>query len=113
MKLNKFSYLFIVIVFIFAINIVCAVDLNDTPVSSHENIALNQTDVDLNSYGSNSYYVDNDGGDDANDGKSWDSSVKTFSKALDLADDEDTVYLADGVYSGLDNTKITISIIFF
>lgn len=56
---------------------------------------------------SDSIYVDVNDGDDINDGKSQDSSVKSFSKAIELAKDNDTIYLSDGIYEGSDNTKIT------
>lgn len=39
---------------------------------------------------------------------SWNSSLKSFNKALDLAQDNDDIYLSNGVYSDLENTKITI-----
>lgn len=56
---------------------------------------------------SDSIYVDVNNGDDINDGKSQDSSVKSFSKAIELAKDNDTIFLSDGIYEGSDNTKIT------
>lgn len=57
----------------------------------------------------NSIYVDINNGDDLNDGKSLENSVRSFEKALDLSENNYTIYLANGEYSGLENTGITIN----
>lgn len=58
---------------------------------------------------SHAIYVDDSLGDDSNDGGSWESSVKSLNRALELSANSDSIYIADGNYSGLDNTKITIT----
>ena len=52
------------------------------------------------------YYVDDAAGDDGNSGLSWSDAFKTISKALDVADDYDLVYVADGTYSGPSNRDL-------
>ncbi|MBR2556861.1 MAG: Ig-like domain repeat protein [Methanobrevibacter sp.] len=47
-------------------------------------------------------YVDDTNGNDANDGMSPDSSVKTFNRAIQLAGDNSTVHMADGIYNDAD-----------
>ena len=79
-------------------------------VESDGNFNLTQSDSDFANLSSPSpIYVDDVNGDDDNDGSSQQSSFKTFNKALDEANDNDTIYVASGVYSGLDNTKLTIT----
>lgn len=80
-----------------------------TAANFNENSNLTHMEDDSSySASPSAIYVDDVNGDDENDGSSQDSSFKTFHKALDEANDNDTIYLSDGVYSGLDNTKILI-----
>ncbi|RAP48953.1 MAG: hypothetical protein BZ138_08515, partial [Methanosphaera sp. rholeuAM270] len=81
-----------------------AADLDDD-VSSLE---FNATDSGLSLDDSNVIYVDDIYGDDLNDGKSQATSVKSFEKALDMANDNDSIQVARGNYSGLKNTRLTI-----
>ena len=89
-----------------SISAVCASDLEE----SNGDFNLTQMEGD-SGYLSNPspIYVDDVNGDDGNDGSSPQSSFKTFNKALDEAEDNNAIYLANGVYSGLDNTKISIT----
>ena len=58
----------------------------------------------------NCIYVNGSGGKDyTNNGTSWASATKTLNWALYLAKDNTTIYIADGTYSGDDNSKITIT----
>ena len=57
----------------------------------------------------NMIYVDAFNGDDSNDGSSLENSLKSFGKALDLSENNYTIYLANGDYSGLENTRLTIN----
>ena len=94
-----------------SVGIACAADTNGTQDYGLGDISSNQPiqdEVISSPDNHNSYYVDNVQGDDENDGKSWNTSVKTFNKALDIVGENDTIYLSDGVYTGLENTKITI-----
>ncbi len=85
---------------------VSASDVNGT-----DNYTVDEgySDLDLLADSANAIYVDDSLGDDSNDGESWQSSVKSFNKALELAKDSDSIYIADGNYNGLDNTQIIIS----
>lgn len=80
------------------VSAVNATDLNKTDVLGIEDNNVLSADI----------YVDINEGDDANDGKSEDESIKNFAKALEIAKDNDTIILSDGVYGGEDNTKIII-----
>ena len=106
----KFKAYFLILLFGLILSTACvnAVDINGTDNMGSD---FNESGADYvsvpNSH--NSYYVDSNEGDDSNDGLSWSSSLKSFNKALDLAHDNDDIYLSNGVYSQLDNTKITIS----
>ena len=82
-----------------------AEDLSDGDLS----LTANETDLVLSSDNPKVIHVDDVNGDDSNDGMSQESSLKTFEKALDLANDDDSIHLANGNYTGLKNTRITIS----
>ena len=113
-KTLNFNRLFLIILtlsLILSISSVSSVDLNDTDVNSlNEDYSYSQSDIENNNISSTSVdlYVDNDLGNNNNDGRSWQYSVKTFDNALDLSSDGDSIYLANGTYSGEGNTKITI-----
>ena len=104
LKLNNLIFIIILIGIFISVSAVCAADSNNTDVQSADDYDEG-TPLTSNS---NSIYVDCNGGDDENDGKSWNSSVKTFKKAYGLAKDDDTIYLSDGNYVGLENSRITI-----
>lgn len=97
---------------VLTVSVVSASDLNETADMVCESNQHNQlTQITNNSHylaSQSSIYVDDVNGDDENDGKSWESPIKTFNKALEIANDDDTICLADGKYSGLDNTKLSI-----
>ncbi|AMD17241.1 hypothetical protein TL18_03910 [Methanobrevibacter sp. YE315] len=107
MKNKKIILIISVILLMFAISTVNAsdADINQTNVLSldngnhHDVLTINQKSI----------YVDDINGADSNEGYSKDSSLKTISKAFSKANNNDTIYLSDGVYSGLKNTKLTIS----
>lgn len=109
MKFTKSFILILCLIFSLSLSMASAVDLNDTQASDIDDASPSQSfQNEVLSGSPSSYYVDNDLGEDVNDGKSWESPVKTFNKALDIAEANDTIYLSDGVYSGLENTKLTI-----
>lgn len=54
-------------------------------------------------------YVDCVYGDDLNTGTSSDLAFKTLEKAISVADNDSTIYVSDGVYSGANNTRVTIN----
>ena len=87
-------------ILLFMVSAVSANDLNKTELDNTDNNNLHL---------SNSIYIDADNGDDANDGKSSDNSVKTLAKALEISNDNDTIILSDGIYKGSQNTKVTIT----
>ena len=97
---------------IFSISSITAESVNDTDAyclnDDYAVLEVNN-DSEVLSDGVSSIYVDDAMGDDANDGLSTQSSVKSLSRALELAKENDTIYISDGNYNGLDNTKITIS----
>ena len=96
---------------IFSISSVTAESVNDTDAyclnDDYAVLEVNN-DSEVLSDGVTSIYVDDAMGDDANDGLSTQSSVKSLSRALELAKENGTIYISDGNYNGLDNTKITI-----
>lgn len=107
MKINKTIILIFIIAIVFTLSTVNAEDMNITQADNlsvdngnHEDILTeNPTDI----------YVDAVVGNDVyNDGLSEDSSLKTISEAISIANDDDNIYLADGVYSGLKNTRLDI-----
>lgn len=92
--------------------------LNDKSILLSENIEdnletplLNENQMEDNSLESNmnEIYVDAINGDDSNDGRSLENSVKSFEKALNLSENNYTIHLANGDYSGLENTGLTIN----
>ena len=105
LKLNKLAILFFILSAFLLISSVGAGDLNDDASSLDDN----GTDLVLSADNPKVIYVDDVNGDDLNDGKSQESSLKTFEKALNLANDDDSIQLASGNYTGLKNTRITIS----
>ena len=46
----------------------------------------------------NTIYVNGTGGNDSNNGTSWDSAKATIQNGTDTVDDDGTVYVADGIY---------------
>ena len=105
LKLNKLVILFFILSAFLLISSVGAGNFSDE-ASSFDN---NGTDLVLSADNPKVIYVDDVNGDDLNDGKSQEASVKTFEKALNLANDDDSIQLASGNYTGLKNTRITIS----
>ena len=92
--------------------------LNEESLFLSENIgednletSTNDSQMEDNSLKSatNNIYVDAINGDDSNDGSSLENSLKSFGKALDLSENNCTIYLANGDYSGLENTGLTIN----
>ena len=77
---------------------------------SANNVNVNQTEdsLDLLGENQNSIYVDAIFGLDSNNGFSNESSIKTISKAISISGGDDNIYLADGTYSGLENTRLKI-----
>lgn len=92
-------------------------NLNEESVLLNRNIGqknLEESLLDENQMGdessnSNEIFVDINNGDDSNDGKSFENPLKSFEKALNLSENNFTIYLANGEYSGLGNTGLTIN----
>lgn len=94
---------------------------NDNPQTlSKENsiweTSENNGDIDSNSLNENelesnpnNIYVDINNGDDSNDGKSLESPLKSFEKALNLSSNNYTIFLSNGDYSRLENTALIIN----
>ena len=91
---------------IFSISCVNASDVNNTDNYTAEGV---NSDLEPLTDNVHAIYIDDLAGDDANDGSSWQSSVKSLNRALKISQDSGTIYIADGTYSGLDNTAITLS----
>jgi hypothetical protein len=112
LKAKGLSILFFILALLFLTSAVSAEDLNGTDSTSliEDNVDLQLNDTqDTYSSGLNAVYVDGDNGNDANDGKSQSTSVKSFEKALSLAGDGSSIYLASGNYVGAKNTRISIA----
>ena len=106
MNFKRFLIITFIVCIIFSISCVNASDVNNT-----DNCTVDGVNSDLEPLTDNVHriYVDDSVGDDANDGSSWQSSVKSLNRALELSRDSGTIYIADGTYNGLDNTAITLS----
>ncbi|WP_406534741.1 Ig-like domain repeat protein [Methanobrevibacter sp.] len=106
MKINKLILIIFIILAVFSLSTVNASNMNVTQADNlssdngHYESVLSENPTDV--------YVDSVVGYDSNNGTSQYSSIKTISKALMIANDNDTIYLADGEYSGLKNTRLTI-----
>ena len=106
MKINKIIWILFIITVIFTLSTVNASDMNVSQVDNlsvvnegYDNVLTdNPTDI----------YVDAVVGYDTNDGLAEDSSLKTIKEGISKAKDNDNIYLADGVYSGLKNTRLGI-----
>ncbi len=98
-------------------NILNENSLNDEEPILNEDINENKLEASLanddqigdESSNSNEIYVDINNGDDSNDGKSLENPVKSFGKALNLSDNNYTIYLASGEYYGLENIGLTLN----
>ena len=80
--------------------------LSSNSSSNSESLSSN-SDSDILSAGS--IYVDPVNGNDGNDGHSNSSSVKTLKRALSLASNNDNLYLSNGFFSGLNNTRLNLT----
>ena len=86
-----------------------AVNASDSDAAQMDNLSIVNEDYgDILTKDPANVYVDDVNGKDSNSGSS-DSSLKTINKALSVANDNDNIYLANGEYSGLKNTRLTIS----
>ncbi len=95
-----------IITVIFTLSTVSASDMN---VTQADNLSVdNEGYDDVLTDNPTDIYVDAVVGYDTNDGLAEDSSLKTIKKAITIANDDDNIYLADGEYSGLGNTRLTI-----
>ena len=111
MKLTRLSLAIFILFIFFLISTASAADLNGTDVDqSNDDFALELNDTeDIVSSNGADIYVDSSNGDDSNDARTPQTSVKTFEKALSLSGDDSSIYLAGGNYNGLKNTRITIT----
>ena len=109
LKFNKVSLIIIIIVFgLFFISSVSAFDLSiDEQINSSEDYSYSLGDNGAND--EKILYVDSVNGNDANDGCSKDSSLKSLDAALKLSGDNYTIKLAEGNYNTLYDTKLTIN----
>ena len=99
----------IIVLVSLTLSCVSAEDLDNNGTEIQDNNYLDYQSIDEDdSNPSYDIYVDEANGNDLNDGKSWGSPVKSFNQAIQLASDNSTIYLADGNYIGLKNTKIVI-----
>ncbi|MEE1128934.1 MAG: Ig-like domain repeat protein [Methanobrevibacter sp.] len=96
MNFKQIMLIGLIIIILSSVSFVCASNSNDV------------NDFNLTESTQDSIYVDNLHGNDKNNGQTWDDSLKTISNAVKVANKDDTVYLANGTYGGLKNTKITI-----
>lgn len=72
---------------------------------SANDLATNDTLAD----DGNAVYVDAIEGNDLNDGKTADTSVKSLDRALNITDENATVYVASGSYDSSKNTRLVIN----
>ena len=106
LKINKFILVIFIITAIFTLS---AVSASDMDVAQADNLSADNDNYDnVLTDNPTDIYVDAVVGYDTNDGSAEDSSLKTISKAISVADDDDNIYLADGVYKGLKNTRLDI-----
>ncbi|MBR3140489.1 MAG: Ig-like domain repeat protein, partial [Methanobrevibacter sp.] len=107
MKVNKFILIIFIITVIFSLSTVNASDMN---ITQSNNLSVDNDNYENVLTGSPmNIYVDSVVGyDNINDGSSKESSLKTIEKAISIANDNDNIYLADGVYTGLKNTRLNI-----
>ncbi|MHC4661898.1 MAG: right-handed parallel beta-helix repeat-containing protein [Planctomycetota bacterium] len=56
----------------------------------------------------NTIHVSEEFGNDNNDGSSWSNAVASISKGIELGNDDQTVLVADGIYTGPENRKIRL-----
>ena len=101
MKFNKIIFIISISVVLLMISAASANDLAD-----NETVDL----ADENSLGidGNSIYVDDIEGNDLNDGKTPDTSVKSLDRAINISKENDTVHLSSGIYTSSGNTGLTI-----
>ena len=59
---------------------------------------------------SKDWYVDMEYGNDANDGKSWATAKKTLQHTIDVAQDDDRIFVADGIYAPINANGRRLSI---
>lgn len=102
LKHNKLTFIILISVVFLMISQVSAseLDINETMGLADDN--------SLSVIG-NSIYVDDFDGNDLNDGLSYDTSVKTLDRALNLANENDTIFIASGNYNSNGNAKLTIA----
>ena len=96
MKIKKI--LVIILIFSIFINISC--------------ISATECNADiLSENNENNIYIDVNNGNDNNDGNSWQTSLQTIEKAINLTDTNTTtnIYLNNGTYSGEKNTNLNIT----
>lgn len=101
MKLNKVILIILVIFVSLTFSCISAADLDAN--------ATVEDGVMADTPSGHEIYVDDENGDDSNDGNSPDTSVKSFGHAVNLADDNSTIHLASGEYKGELNTNVIIN----
>ena len=98
LKLNRYGIILFILCITFLISSVSAEDLDNQDISTVDgNYSDLELDIqDVASVSGNAIYVNDDSGDDSNDGKSEASSLKSFQKALEMAGDDDSIYISNG-----------------
>ena len=112
LKFKGLLFLTVILCILFLTSAVSAAEDNSTDDSvlceDCSDLDLNNSEV-LSVDNTKNIYVDNDNGNDLNDGKSQSSSVKSLSRALSLSDDDACIYVSNGNYNGLKNTELSIT----
>ena len=106
LKINKVILVIFIITAIFTLSTVNAEDMN---IAQSDNLSVDNDNYEgVLTENPTDIFVDAVVGYDSNDGLAQNSSLKTIDKAITIANDDDNIYLADGEYSGLKNTRLTI-----
>jgi predicted outer membrane repeat protein len=88
-----------------------SVNLENNLLSVDNNIKSNDTlkvSSDEILTAGDSWYVDDDDGDDDNSGKGPEDAFESLERAIDAANDGDAIYIASGEYTGDKNIKLNI-----
>lgn len=100
MKINKLILIIVIIGIFLTLSTISASDLKGTDELAGNDSNILRESLDI--------YVDDVHGSNSNGGKTSSSAVKSFDKALSLAKDNSSIYIANGVYKGNKNSKIVI-----
>ncbi len=100
LKINKIAFILFIVLMLMSLSSVSASDSTSNALANTDDVHLDDgNDV-------NAIYVDSHGKTN-NDG-SQDAPISSLKNAISKAKDNDTIYIASGVYKGSLNTKLTI-----